>query len=69
MEYRHEQELLAVFDGHQGDESELTTKFDQNLSYPDYLLEGLGKQEGRDVVRSVRTRANQRAFRTVVFRI
>lgn len=69
VEYRHEQELLAVFDGHQGDEGELPGKFDQNLNYPGYLLEGLGKQEGRDMVRSVRTRANQQAFRTVVFRI
>jgi putative restriction endonuclease len=69
VEYRHAQELLAVFEDHQGNEDELPGKFDQNLNYPDYLLEGLGMQEGRDVVRAVRTRANQQIFRSVVFQI
>ena len=68
VEYRYEQDMLAVFEGHRGDADELPGKFDQNLNYAD-LLEGLGTADGRDVVRSVRTRANQQAFRAIVFRI
>lgn len=39
------------------------------LNYPSCLLDGIGRAEGRDVVREVKVRTNQNAFRKVILRI
>lgn len=40
-----------------------------DLSYPDCLLVGIEKQEGREVIREVKTRANQNVFRKMILKI
>lgn len=66
IEKNFEQEMFNVFDSYEGAESELASKLDITLSYPEYLLEGL---DGKDVVRSVRVRVNQNVFRKIILSI
>lgn len=40
-----------------------------DLNYPSCLLLGIDKQEGREVIREVKTRTNQNVFRKVILRI
>lgn len=68
IESDYQQTLLETFESHTGDESELAPKLERKLNYPKWLLEGLDPKEGRDVVRSVKTRLDQRIFSDIVFK-
>jgi len=65
-EHQHENALLKIFDAHQGEEAALPPLLDQNLVFPSELVEELEAQEGKEAVRKVRTRVNQRVFRRLV---
>ncbi len=69
IQYRQEQNILDTFDQHTGDESELASKLDQSLDYPEYLLEDLSGLEGKEKVREVSVRTNQSAFRKIILRL
>lgn len=69
VEYGYEQELLDVFDKHSGDESEISSKLDRNMTYPNCLLEGLDKMEGKEKIRTVKIRSNQNVFRKIILGI
>ena len=69
VEYNYEQEVLAVFDEYKGGESEIIEKLDIDINYPEFLIEGLDKQQGREVVRSVSVRSNQNVFRKMILKI
>tara|TARA_B100001971_G_C18263100_1_gene588995 strand:- start:3714 stop:4463 length:750 start_codon:yes stop_codon:yes gene_type:complete len=68
VESQYQQEQLETFESHTGDESELAPKLERKLNYPKWLLDGLEPKEGRDVVRSVKTRLDQRTFSDIVFK-
>jgi len=68
IEHQHTKAQLETFESHTGDESELAPKLERKLNYPKWLLEGLEPKEGRDVVRAVKTRLDQRAFSNIVFK-
>jgi putative restriction endonuclease len=63
VEFKFEQRLLnnLNIDNH------AVTEVD--LDYPSYLLNGLEKYEGKEVVREVTTRTNQNVFRTIILKI
>ncbi len=65
----YEQELLTVFNEHKGDESAVVEKLDRQITYPKFLLEGLDKKQGKEVVRNVRVRVNQDVFRKMMLKI
>ncbi|MCP5079375.1 MAG: hypothetical protein GY951_15130, partial [Psychromonas sp.] len=69
IEYDYEQELLTVFNEHKGDESAVVEKLDRQITYPKFLLEGLDKKQGKEVVRNVRVRVNQAVFRKMMLKI
>lgn len=66
IENNFEQDMFNTFDSYEGVESELPSKLNTTLNYPEYLLEGL---EGKDVVRSVQSRVNQNVFRKIILSI
>jgi putative restriction endonuclease len=68
VESGYQQALLKTFESHTGNESDLAPKLERKLNYPKWLLEGLEPKEGRDVVRSVKTRLDQRTFSNIVFK-
>ncbi|WPJ98093.1 HNH endonuclease [Coraliomargarita algicola] len=68
VESHYQQEQLETFESHTGDESELAPKLERKLNYPKWLLDGLNPKEGKDVVRSVKTRLDQRTFSDIVFK-
>jgi putative restriction endonuclease len=63
VEFRFEQRLLSNID------LDSQTVTEVNLDYPNYLLDGLKKYEGKEVVREVTTRANQNVFRKIILKI
>ncbi len=67
--YDYEQEVLTIFNEHKGDESEVVEKLDREITYPKFLLEGLDKKQGKEVVRNVRVRVNQDVFRKMMLKI
>ena len=69
IEYVYEQELLTAFNEHKGAESEVVEKLDRKIIYPKFLLDGLDKKEGKEVIRSVRVRVNQGVFRLMILKI
>jgi len=69
IEHVYEQELLTVLDEHKGDEAEIVEKLDRNIIYPKFLLDGLDKKEGKEVIRTVRVRVNQGVFRLMILKI
>ena len=69
IEKNIEQDMFNVFDSYTGLESELPSKLDIALNYPEHLLEDLAGKQGEDVVRSVRVRINQNVFRRVILKL
>ncbi len=69
VEHQFEQDQLDVFNKHTGDEDELTRKLTRDLKYPKCLLEELENVEGKEKVRTVRTRSNQNVFRKIILMI
>jgi putative restriction endonuclease len=63
VEFRFEQSLLSNIDL----DNQAVTGV--NLDYPNYLLDGLEKYEGKEVVREVITRTNQNVFRKIILKI
>jgi len=64
VEYRFEQRLLNNLNI---DNNNIVNEV--KLNYPTYLLNGIDKHEGRDVVREVKTRTNQNVFRKMILKI
>ena len=69
VEHVFEQDLFETFNQHTGEEDEVVEKLDRKIRYPKFLLEGLGEKEGKEVVRSVGMRVNQRVFRLMMLKI
>ncbi len=69
VEYVYEQELLKAFDEYKGDESGIAEKLERKLEYPRFLLDGLDKKQGIDVVRAVKVRSNQNVFRVIILKL
>lgn len=69
VEFRNAASLLEAFDSHEGSEDEIAAKLDHPLQFPETLLEDLNKAEGREVVREVKTRVNQRVFRDIILKL
>ncbi len=65
----YEQAILKIFDQFKGDESTIAQTLDKEFEYPRFLLEGLDKKMGKDVVRSVKTRSNQNVFREIILKL
>lgn len=69
VEHLYEQTLLTIFDKNKGNEPEIVEKLDIDINYPDYLIEGLDRWQGEEVVRTVRVRTNQNIFRKMILKI
>jgi len=69
VQYRQEANILNTFSQYSGEESELASKLDQSLEYPDVLLENLSTSEGKEKVREVTVRTNQSAFRKIILKL
>jgi len=69
VENSYEQQLIDIFNSHEGTTADLTKKFDVSLDYPKYLLEGLDDKQGIDTIRNVRVRSNQNVFRKMILTI
>ena len=69
VENGYEQQLINIFNAHEGASEDLTKKLDIMLDYPKYLLEGLDEKQGTDIIRNVRVRSNQNVFRKMVLTI
>jgi len=68
IEHQHTKAQLEIFESYRGAESELPLKLERKLNYPKWLIEGLDPKEGRDVIRAVKTRLNQKTFSQIVFK-
>ena len=66
VEYRNSEVLLETFASHKGSEDELAAKLEQPVEVPKALLEGKTKAQGKEVIREVKTRVNQRVFRDMI---
>jgi len=69
VENCYEQQLIEIFNAHEGTTADLTKKLDVSLNYPKYLLEGLDEKQGTDILRNVRVRSNQNVFRKMILTI
>ncbi len=69
IEKNIEQDMFNIFDSYTGIESELPSKLDIALNYPEHLLEDLADKQGEEVVRSVLVRINQNVFRKVILQL
>jgi len=69
VENSYELQLFNVFELHSSNEDLLPQKLDIDINYPKFLIEGLDKIQGKDVVRSVRVRSNQNVFRKMILKI
>lgn len=67
-EYRYRKSLIEAFESHTGDEESVVKKFDVPFDYPFCLIDGLTEKEGKEVMRSVKARTNQKAFQTIVMK-
>jgi putative restriction endonuclease len=68
VEHLHEELLITEFEQHSGDEDDIVEKLSKELDYPLFLIDELPGKEGMEVIRSVKTRTNQRAFQSIVRR-
>ena len=66
VEYTHEESLMKEFENHQGSEDQLVQKLDREMEFPDWLLNEMVELEGKEVVKAVKVRSNQRVFRRIV---
>ena len=69
VSHNYEAELFDIFLRHEEFEAGLADKMNLDFNYPDYLLSGLDKKEGKEVVRSIKTRSNQNVFRKIILGI
>ncbi|MEP2775832.1 MAG: HNH endonuclease [Luteolibacter sp.] len=68
VEYRHEQSLLSEFESHNGSEDELVHKLNRELKLPRFLIDDLLELAGKEVMRMVKARSNQRVFQQIVMK-
>jgi putative restriction endonuclease len=68
VEYEHEQSLLSEFEDHKGSEDEVIHKLERELEIPRFLIDDLIDLEGKEVMRMVKTRSNQRVFQKIVMK-
>jgi putative restriction endonuclease len=68
VEHQHEQSLLGEFEHHKGSEDEVVQKLERELKIPRFMIDGLLDIEGKEVMRMVKTRSNQRVFQKIVMR-
>ncbi len=66
VEVSQEDALFEVFKQHNGQGADLPRLLDTEPKYTDVLLDGLKGTEGKDVIRSVKTRINQNLFRRML---
>lgn len=69
IEYTYEQDGLNIFNDQSDQTSDIAKKLERVLHYPQRLIEGLSSQEGKEVVRIVKARANQNVFRKMIMQI
>jgi len=69
VELQYSSALLEAFETHQGSEESVVEKLNLPLQYPVSLLEDLSSTEGKEVIREVKTRVNQRVFRDIILKI
>ena len=69
VEHSYEGKVLTAFDEYEGDESKIVEKLDTDIEYPEFLIAGLDKRQGEEVIRSVRVRSNQNVFRKMILKI
>ena len=68
VENAHFEKLMTTYRSHSGSADDLAVKLNKNLSYPKALLKGLD-QVGRDAVREMKCRVNQKVFHDIIFNI
>ena len=68
-EYSYEENIFDRFTAHNDSEESLIQTLNIDFNYPECLIEEKIKEEGIDVVRTVKTRLNQSAFRRMVLTI
>jgi putative restriction endonuclease len=68
IESAHFEKLMTTYRSHSGSAGELAVKLNKELSYPKTLLKGLD-QVGKDAVREMKCRVNQKAFHDIIFNI
>jgi putative restriction endonuclease len=68
VEYRNEKKLRAVFEAHVGDEDGVVEALKIPFELPKCLIDGLSKKEGKEMLRVVKTRTNQRVFQSIVMK-
>jgi len=69
VENNHEHRLLDIFESFYGDENDLPSILDFELSNKEVLIEGLDELQGQEVIRAVRVRSNQNIFRKMILKI
>jgi putative restriction endonuclease len=69
VEHRHSENVLGDFLQYDGPEGGVAEKLERELRFPEALLRNLKKKEGRDVMRQVKGRANQDAFRKIILHL
>lgn len=68
IENAHFEKLMTTYRSHSGSADDLAVKLNKELSYPKALLRGLD-QVGRDAVREMKCRVNQKVFHDIIFNI
>ena len=69
VEHVHEQKILKAFNDYSGNESEVAKELNADIDVPFFLIEGLDRIKGEEVVRSVCVRSNQNVFRKIISQI
>ena len=68
IESAHFEKLMTTYHRFSGDADELAAKLNRELNYPKALLKGLD-QAGKEAVREMKIRVNQKAFHDIIFNI
>ncbi|MFD2256315.1 HNH endonuclease [Luteolibacter algae] len=68
VESQHERSLLSEFEEHDGSEDELVSKLRRELELPRFLIDDLLKLEGKEILRMVKARSNQRVFQKMIMK-
>jgi putative restriction endonuclease len=68
IESAHFKKLMTTYQHHSGSADDLAVKLNKELSYPKALLKSLD-QVGKEALREMKIRVNQRAFRGIIFNI
>lgn len=69
IENGHLKKLLETFNSHHGSDDELAKKLNKELSYPAALFDDTNMHEGKEALRLMKARVNQKAFREIILKI